>query len=140
MEELKEIGFYTLSNERVKNVSHASQLMRCELILTDACNFKCAYCKPQIENCRGNMPIDTAKSVILEWSKHNLKNIRFSGGEPTIYKGLTDLVKFAKANGIERIAVSSNGSASLDNYKELIAAGVNDFSISLDAPASACLK
>ena len=38
---LEEIGFYTLSDERVKNTSQFSDLMRCELILTGACNFKC---------------------------------------------------------------------------------------------------
>ena len=39
----------------------------------------------------------------------------------------------ANGLGVERIAISTNGSAKLDYYKELVAAGVSDFSISLDA-------
>jgi hypothetical protein len=39
----------------------------------------------------------------------------------------------ARAGGVKRIAVSTNGSAKLIKYVELLAAGVNDFSISLDA-------
>lgn len=45
MNDLKEIGFYTLSNERVKNVSAQSQMKRCEMIITEYCNFKCPYCR-----------------------------------------------------------------------------------------------
>lgn len=42
---LEDIGFYTLFDERAKNVSWNSDLQRCELILTDKCNFKCVYCR-----------------------------------------------------------------------------------------------
>jgi molybdenum cofactor biosynthesis enzyme MoaA len=62
-----------------------------------------------------------------------LRNVRFSGGEPTLYKGLSDLVRQCKEGGVKRVAISSNGSRPFDVYDELIEAGVNDFSISLDA-------
>jgi MoaA/NifB/PqqE/SkfB family radical SAM enzyme len=42
-------------------------------------------------------------------------------------------VEAAREGGVEKIAISSNGSFPLKNYLALIAAGVNDFSISLDA-------
>lgn len=130
---LEDIGFYTLLDERAKNSSSESQLWRCELILTDACNFTCEYCRPLRSDCKGTLPIARAKEIVLEWTKAGLKNIRFSGGEPTLYKQLVELVQFTKANNVERIAISTNGSASLELYKRLIEAGVNDFSISLDA-------
>jgi hypothetical protein len=38
--ELEKIGFYTLSDERAENVTHETPLQRCELILTEDCNFK----------------------------------------------------------------------------------------------------
>jgi len=71
------------------------------------------------------------------WCAQHLKNIRFSGGEPTLYPGIVDLVCIAKEGGCERIAISSNGSASKAMYDKLIEAGVNDFSISLDACCAA---
>lgn len=133
---LEEIGFYTLSDDRAKNVSKNSDLYRCELILTDACNFKCPYCRGIREDCAGTMPLTKAQRVIDLWAKDNLKNIRFSGGEPTVYKHLPLLVKQAKECGVNRIAISTNGSSNLDYYKYLIECGVNDFSISLDACCS----
>lgn len=79
------------------------------------------------------MPQEEAEAIVRGWAAQNLFAIRFSGGEPLMYPGLLDLVKLAKSLGIERIAVSSNGSYPLHRYKELLAAGVNDLSISLDA-------
>ena len=133
---LKDIGFYTLSDARVANVAAQgvfSPLSRCELILTNACNFKCPYCRGLPTPIRKTMPIEKAKFIVKMWGSHKLKNVRFSGGEPTVYPHIVELVKYAKEQGIERIAISSNGSAELDFYDQLVEAGVNDFSISLDA-------
>jgi len=133
---LEEIGFYTLEDFRAENVSIASPLWRCELILTDTCNFKCPYCRQMQDGCRGSMTYDEAREVIDLWAKEGLVNVRLSGGEPTTWKPLLKLVKYIKTKGVKRIALSSNGSAPADYYKELVDAGVNDFSISLDACCS----
>lgn len=130
---LNNIGFYTLEDYRAKNVSINSPLWRCELILTNACNFNCLYCRGLVKGLRNAMPLEQAKYIIELWSNDGLKNIRFTGGEPTLYKGLSDLIKYAKKSGIKRIALSTNGSADFDYYKYLYECGVNDFSISLDA-------
>lgn len=132
---LNQIGFYTLSDDRARNVSGTSPLMRCELILTDACNFRCPYCRKLDDG--GVLPLEKAKETVLLWASEGLRNVRFSGGEPTVYPGLLELVRYTKALGVERIAISTNGSASLDYYQRLIDAGVNDFSISLDACCAA---
>lgn len=133
---LEKIGFYTLSDARVANVAKCgiqSPLSRCELILLNACNFKCPYCRGLAKNISQTMSFEKAKFIVDMWAAHGLKNIRFSGGEPTIWPNLVDLVAHTKSKGVERIAVSSNGSASIELYDKLIEAGVNDFSISLDA-------
>jgi MoaA/NifB/PqqE/SkfB family radical SAM enzyme len=83
------------------------------------------------------MPLPFAKKVIDLWSVNGLKNVRFSGGEPTLHPHLRELVAYSKSKGVDRIAVSTNGYSSLALYKELVALGVNDFSISLDACCSA---
>jgi len=134
---LEDIGFYTLSDERAMNVSLKTPLSRCELILTDACNFKCPYCRGLRQDCKGTMPFETASKVIKYWTDEHLTNVRFSGGEPTLYKRLSDLVRQARKEGIQRVAISTNGSSSWDKYQELIDAGVNDFSISLDGCCAA---
>lgn len=130
---LEDIGFYTLSDYRAEHASPRSPLWRCELVLTDNCNFKCAYCRGLKDDCKEELPLEYAKNIVNYWADEGLKNIRFSGGEPTLYKGLRELISLSFYRGIERIALSTNGSASLTYYKDLLRYGVNDFSISLDA-------
>jgi len=134
---LEDIGFYTLEDARARNSSPLSPMWRCELILTDKCNFSCPYCRGLRQDCAGVMPLERASWVIDAWCDDGLRNIRFSGGEPLMYPHLVECVERARAKGTKRIAVSTNGSFPLFRYKELLDAGVNDFSISLDACCAA---
>lgn len=132
---LEDIGFYTLSDHRVKNTSGTSPLWRCELLITSNCNFKCPYCRGT--NKDANITFKQAKNIVDIWAKEGLKNIRFSGGEPTTVTWLPELIAYTKTKpSIEKIAISTNGSASLNYYLDLVNRGVNDFSISLDACCS----
>jgi len=133
---LDQIGFYTLSENRCKTATDTSKLSRCELVLTDACNFKCPYCRGQRKDLKKHLTLSEALTIIDYWSDSGLSNVRFSGGEPTLWNGLIELVQYCKSKNIDRIAISTNGSADWDLYQELINAGVNDFSVSLDACCS----
>lgn len=139
MEDIKKIGFYTLSDERVKNTSATSQMKRCEMIITEYCNFRCPYCRGLDDEIYGDrkikqLALDEVKRNIDYWCENEpLENIRFSGGEPTLHKNIVEIVAYAKSKGIKRVAISTNGSNKLELYKRLYEAGVYDFSISLDA-------
>lgn len=139
MKDLKEIGFYTLSDERARNVSDTSQMQRCEMIITEYCNFRCPYCRGLSDDIYGfrkikQLSLDEIKRNIDLWCEGMpLKNIRFSGGEPTLHPHIREAVSYTREKGVERIAISTNGSNKLSLYKELIDLGCNDFSISLDA-------
>ena len=138
-ENLKNIGFYTLSDERAGNVSETSQMKRCEMIITEYCNFSCPYCRGLKSEIYGErklkqLSLDEIKTNINYWCENEpLENIRFSGGEPTLHKDIVEIISYAKSKGINRIAISTNGSNKIGLYKKLIDAGCNDFSISLDA-------
>jgi len=134
---LEDIGFYTLSDARAAQVSGRSPLWRCEMLLTHRCNFNCPYCRGMRADCRGDLPLHFAAWTLQHWIQEGLKNVRFSGGEPTLYDGLRDLVRMAAAGDVERIAVSTNGSSSPEYYHQLLNDGVNDFSISLDGCCAA---
>lgn len=142
MDELKDIGFYTLYDDRVKNVSGFSQMKRCELIITEYCNFKCPYCRGLDKSIYGNrrfkeLSLPEIKEIIDLWCINEpLENIRFSGGEPTLHRDIIKIVEYGKEKGIKRIALSTNGSNDRELYSKLIRSGVNDFSISLDACCS----
>jgi molybdenum cofactor biosynthesis enzyme MoaA len=133
---LQQIGFYTLSDERAENVSATSPMMRCEMILTNRCNFRCPYCRGLRPDCQGDMPFELAMSTLKGWIADGLQNVRFSGGEPMVYPYLPLLIMEA-AKTCKHIAISTNGSFSLYRYQDLIDLGVNDFSISLDACCAA---
>jgi len=79
------------------------------------------------------MPFSEATEIVKLWARQGLENIRFSGGEPTLYPGLYDLVALSRGLGIKRVAISTNGSADQKVYERLVYLGANDFSISLDA-------
>lgn len=130
---LEQIGFYTLNDARCENLSATSPMQRCEMILTDKCNFRCPYCRGIRKDCQGTIPVETAMQYLNYWIADGLKNVRFSGGEPMMYKGLLQLVIYCVQGGVERIALSTNGSFPLNMYIELINFGVNDIAVSLDA-------
>ena len=135
IKKLEEIGFYTLSDNRAENISGTSPMKRAEMLVTGRCNFSCPYCRGfnAINADVGDIDFGIATKTLKYWIDDNLENIRFSGGEPTLYKKLPELVQQCKKGNVKRIAVSSNGSRDFSIYEELIEAGVNDFSISLDA-------
>lgn len=136
-DKLRKIGFYTLEDNRAANTNINSPLWRCELLVTSRCNFNCVYCRGMKAEDRGDLSLNDARRVIDLWRMDRLKNIRFSGGEPTLWKPLVTLVKYARNSDIKRIAVSTNGSAPILLYEELLDAGVSDFSISLDSCCAA---
>lgn len=139
MKDLKEIGFYSMYNDRIVNVSATSQMKRCEMVITERCNFKCPYCrglKNEIYGERNNrrLYLDEIKRNIDYWCQHGpVENIRFSGGEPTMHPDIREAIDYTKKSGAKKIAISTNGSRKFEMYRELIDLGVNDFSISLDA-------
>lgn len=141
-EDLNTIGFYSLSDDRVKNTSETSQMKRCEMIITEYCNFKCPYCrglKKEIYDGRKfkMLSLEEIKMNIDLWCEgQTLENIRFSGGEPTLHPNIIEIIRYSKFKGIKRIAISTNGSNKIELYKKILDAGCNDFSISLDACCS----
>lgn len=130
---LEDIGFYTLSDARAATATHTSSLQRCELLVTQRCNFNCPYCR-KLEG--QELIVEKAVEILDLWIADGLVNIRFSGGEPTLWLPLGSIVQYCKSRGVKRIAVSTNGSASWYLYDLLIKSGVNDFSVSLDACCS----
>lgn len=138
---LEEIGFYSLSDERACNSTIYTDLIRCEVILTDKCNFKCPYCRGSNNYTKGTLSFDRAKYIVDIFGSHNIQNIRFSGGEVTMLPYLEDLIKYTRRfSFVKRIAISTNGSADFELYKRLYEAGVNDFSISFDACCTSTSK
>jgi molybdenum cofactor biosynthesis enzyme MoaA len=130
---LDDIGFPTINDERARHADENTRMIRCDMVLTDLCTFKCPYCRGIREDCRGSVSMADARRMIDLWTENGLEELRFTGGEPTVWPGLPELVRYAKERGVRSVGISTNGFSDLSLYNELIDAGVNEFSISLDA-------
>lgn len=105
--------------------------------LTDRCNLRCIYCMPE----RGvkNIPhcciltLEEVSRAIECATKLGIKHIRFTGGEPTVRKGLVGLVeRTARTPGIESVALTTNATLLPGMATDLKAAGLSRVNISLD--------
>ena len=109
--------------------------MRVELRPTLACNHKCAFCNSvdrTIENVtRG---IDDLRDGIEAWADMPVYRTTVSGGEPTLLRGLPDLLETLADRGL-LVELQTNGMALADPAyaRRLADAGVHTVLISLHA-------
>lgn len=105
--------------------------------LTDRCNLRCIYCMPE----HGVKSIPHESILTLEEihkaiecaSQLGIKHIRFTGGEPTVRKGLLGLIeRTAQTPGIESVALTTNAILLPNMATDLKAAGLSRVNISLD--------
>jgi len=81
------------------------------LDLTTACNYRCDHCIDwDILNTKHRHDEETLRSSICTMVERGLRSvILIGGGEPTIYPGFSDFVRFLKDLELQ-IAIVSNGS------------------------------
>jgi uncharacterized radical SAM superfamily protein len=81
------------------------------LDLTTACNFRCDHCIDwDILNTKHRHDEETLRSSIITMVERGLRSvILIGGGEPTIYPGFADFVRFLKDLELQ-VAIVSNGS------------------------------
>jgi cyclic pyranopterin phosphate synthase len=109
--------------------------------VTDRCNFRCVYCMPKevfgadhpfLER-REILSFEEIARVSRVFASLGVRKIRLTGGEPTLRRGLPDLV--AMLAGIQGLAVTltTNGSALDALARPLAAAGLRRLTVSLDS-------
>lgn len=81
------------------------------IIFLGGCNFRCDYCynKDLVLN-PGSLPGLTQESILHELTqrKNFIDGVVITGGEPTLYPGLTQLIGEIKALGL-KVKLDSNG-------------------------------
>ncbi|MGL5415647.1 MAG: GTP 3',8-cyclase MoaA [Clostridium sp.] len=105
--------------------------------LTDRCNLRCVYCMPAKGNkffeAEDKLTNDEVIEVIKASAKLGIRKVRLTGGEPLVRKDIEGLIEgINKIDGIEEIALTTNGillEEKLDFFKEH---GVKALNISLD--------
>lgn len=107
--------------------------------VTDRCNFKCVYCMPEHPSWMDKKNLVGFESLYQFCElmvKGGIENIRITGGEPLMRKGLVHFIQQLqqlKAQGLKRISMTTNGHY-LKKYAVLLKqAGLDDINISLDS-------
>jgi len=107
------------------------------LSVTDRCNLRCLYCMPK--EGVGWIPHDDVLRFeeILKICRIlaglGIKNVRVTGGEPLLRRGLAGFISELKAvDGIEQIGLTSNGVLLEQQLDSLVKAGLDAVNISIN--------
>ena len=111
------------------------------LSVIDACNFRCPYCMPadRIPDDHGldaasRLSFDEIETLVRGFARLGVRKLRITGGEPLLRKDLPGLVaRLVAIDGIEDLALTTNGSLLARHARALRAAGLHRLTVSLDA-------
>ncbi|MED5020986.1 GTP 3',8-cyclase MoaA [Paenibacillus chibensis] len=110
--------------------------------VTDRCNFRCRYCMPE-EIFNQDYPflsrdhvlsVDETIRIARIFARLGVTKMRITGGEPILRKELPDIIAgIAGIEGIQDIALTTNGSLLAKQAAKLREAGLMRVAVSLDA-------
>ena len=107
------------------------------LSVTDVCNFKCTYCLPDGYKPEGKphfLRLDEIGRIVNAFAKVGTKKIRITGGEPSLRKDFTDIIRLVADNdAIETIATTTNGYRLERHAQEWFDAGLRRINVSVDS-------
>lgn len=120
-----------------RNIERIREVDYLRLSLTDRCNLNCIYCSPlkksQFLSHQEVLSYEEIVKVVSLFVRSGIKKLRLTGGEPLIKKDLLDLIRMLKAiQGLEEIAMTTNGVYLKGMAAQLKGAGLNRVNISLD--------
>lgn len=106
--------------------------------ITDRCNYRCTYCKPEEQfkfiPHEEILRYEEIVEIIEEAVGLGITKVRITGGEPLVRKGIVDFIKKLKRiEKLEDISLTTNGCFLAGYAEELKAAGLNRVNISLDS-------
>lgn len=110
------------------------------LSVIEACNFRCPYCMPadRIPDDHGldaasRLSFDQIERLVRGFVRIGVRKLRITGGEPLLRKRLPELIaRLAALDGLEDIALTTNGSLLASQARTLREAGLHRLTVSLD--------
>lgn len=107
----------------------------------DRCNFRCPYCMPEDSYPRDHRFLSKAQRLRFEeierlarlFAGLGVRKLRLTGGEPLLRRELPELVRqLAAIEGIDDIAMTTNGSLLPNSAQALRDAGLRRITLSVD--------
>ncbi len=108
--------------------------------VTDRCNYRCSYCMPEalgdqltFASKSAVLTFEELEQVISVFARAGVRKVRLTGGEPTVRKGIVDLVgRIRRIEGIEQVVMTTNGHLLGELAAPLSAAGLSAVNVSVD--------
>jgi len=118
----------------------ARRIRYLRISVTDRCNYRCSYCMPeelsdQLEFAPRSavLTFEELERLVRVFAAGGVRKLRLTGGEPTVRRGIVDLVaRLARVPGIEQLVMTSNGHLLDELAAPLARAGLQAVNISLD--------
>ncbi|WP_300668400.1 GTP 3',8-cyclase MoaA [Desulfoluna sp.] len=106
--------------------------------VTDRCNLRCSYCVPPTPFAHMKhtdiLSYEELIRLVRVGVSLGIRKVRLTGGEPFARKGLIDFIReLADLEGLEDLAVTTNGTLIADEIQTLKDAGLTRINISLDS-------
>jgi len=113
------------------------QITYARLSVTDRCDFRCVYCMAEEMTFLPRQSILSLEEFYLVAQAlvaNGVKKIRITGGEPLVRKNILWLIeKIASLDGLDELAMTSNGSQLSKMSTQLFDAGLSRLNISIDS-------
>ena len=112
------------------------------LSLTDRCNYRCTYCMPEEGVPHGDrddvLTLEELVRLCAAFAAWGVERVRLTGGEPTVRRGLVELVAalaaIATSSGAPlEVTMTTNGELLAGLAAPLRAAGLCGLTVSLDS-------
>lgn len=116
---------------------HGRTIDYLRISLTDRCNLRCIYCMPEegidlIEH-EDILRIEEIQRIVRVATRIGIKSVRLTGGEPTVRRGIEDLISdIVSLPEIRNVSLTTNGILLPKMARRLREAGLSRVNISLD--------
>lgn len=106
--------------------------------VTDRCNLRCKYCMPEegIKSIGHHniLSYENIKRIVIAATGLGITKYRITGGEPLARQGIVTLIEeLAKIEGVEELAMTTNGTMLAEQAEVLKKAGLDRVNISIDS-------
>ena len=117
---------------------HGRTIDYVRIAVTDKCNLRCFYCMPEegISFIKKDRLLSYEEIIRIMGilSEEGVNKIRITGGEPFLRKEVTGLIRsLSQIDGVDKIAITTNGTLTAKYLDELIDIGIQSFNLSIDS-------
>lgn len=101
--------------------------------VTKRCNLNCSYCGAQNVKADDELTAEQIEKIATVFAEFGITKVRLTGGEPLVRNDICDIARrISRIDGIEKLALTTNGIRLKDYAGYLKQAGVTAVNISLD--------